>query len=493
MDRRGRRRFGGRGSGPSTDPSPADPGRPEPPTTVAPTVSDSPAPPSDRVQSSPPDDLRARREEIARLQERTLHDQETVRLKLAELERREQALADRERNLDGQTEELKRQKQVQRKELERLSGLTAAQAKQMLIADVEHDARHRAGRVVIEIEDESRREAERRARNILSIAMGRLAGSHASETTTRLIELPSEEMKGRIIGREGRNIRALEALTGVDVIIDETPNAVVLSSFDGIRREVARLTLERLIADGRIQPATIEEVYEKSKADVETTIAAEGERAELEAGVHGIDPELLEVLGRLRFRTSYGQNVLDHLIEASKIAGSIAAELGVDVETARRATLLHDLGKAVSHEVEGSHAQVGASMARRNGESEAVAHAIEAHHNEVSPKTVEAVIVQIADAVSGARPGARGEALEHYVTRLRDLEEIASRHPGVSKAYAVRAGREVRLMVDPGIVDDEEAAMIAQRAAKAVEKELDFPGRIKITVVRESRASAYAE
>ena len=491
MDRRGRRRFSGRGE----DPGPSDAeviGDPEPvvQTVPPPPIPPTPAPSPDGDGS---DELRVRREEIARLQERTLHEQETVRLKLAELERREQAIADRERNLESQTEELKRQKRVQRKELERLSGLTATQAKQMLIADVEHEARHRAGRAVIEIEEESRREAERRARNILSIAMGRLAGSHASETTTRLVELPSEEMKGRIIGREGRNIRALEALTGVDVIIDETPNAVVLSSFDGTRREIARLTLERLIADGRIQPGTIEEVYEKSKADVEKTIAAEGERAELEAGVHGIHPELLEVLGRLRFRTSYGQNVLDHLIEASKVAGSIAAELGVSVETARRATLLHDLGKAVSHEVEGSHAQVGASMARRNGESEAVAHAIEAHHNEVQPRTVEAVIVQIADAVSGARPGARGEALEHYVTRLRDLEEIASRHPGVSKAYAVRAGREVRLMVDPGVVDDEEAAMIAQRAAKAVEKELDYPGRIKITVVRESRASAYAE
>jgi ribonuclease Y len=308
-----------------------------------------------------------------------------------------------------------------------------------------------------------------------------------------MIELPNEEMKGRIIGREGRNIRALEALTGVDVIVDETPNAVVLSSFDGIRREVARLTLERLIADGRIQPATIEEVYEKAKADVEAQITAEGERAELEAGVHGIDPTLLEVLGRLRYRTSYGQNVLDHLIEASKIAGSIAAELGASVETARRATLLHDIGKAVSHEVEGSHAEVGATMARRNGESEAVAHAIEAHHNEVEPKTVEAVIVQIADAVSGARPGARGEALEHYVTRLRDLEEIAARNPGVTKVYAVRAGREVRVMVDPGVVDDDEAAVIAQRVAKVIEKELDFPGRIRITVVRESRATAYAE
>ncbi len=439
------------------------------------------------------DDLLARRAEVARLQERALHEGETIRLKLAELERREQALIDRERNFDMQAEELKRQKRVQRKELERLSGLTAAQAKQMLIADVEHDARHRAGRALLQVEEEGQREAERRARNILSIAMGRLAGTHASEATTRLVELPSEEMKGRIIGREGRNIRALEALTGVDIIIDETPNAVVLSSFDGTRREVARLALERLIADGRIQPATIEEAYEKAKADVEATVAAEGERAELEAGVHGIDRELLEVLGRLRFRTSYGQNVLDHLIEASKIAGSIAAELGASVETAKRATLLHDLGKAVSHEVEGSHAQVGASMARRNGETEAVAHAIEAHHNEVAPKTVEAVIVQIADAVSGARPGARGEALEHYVTRLRDLEEIAGRHPGVTKVYAVRAGREVRLMVDPGLVDDEEAAMIAQRAAKSVEKELNYPGRIKITVVRESRATAVAE
>ena len=438
-------------------------------------------------------DLRARREEIARLQERALHDAEAARIKLGEIERRERALEDRERNLEGQADELKRQKQVQRKELERLSGLTVTQAKQMLIADVEHDARRQAGRVLLQIEEETKRDADRRARNILSIAMGRLAGSHASETTTRLIELPSDEMKGRIIGREGRNIRAIESLTGVDLIIDETPNAVVVSSFDGVRREIARLMLERLIADGRIQPATIEEAYEKARTEVEATMVAEGERAELEAGVHGIDPDLLEVLGRLRFRTSYGQNVLDHLVEASKIAGSIAAEFGVSVETAKRATLLHDIGKAVSHEVEGSHAQVGASMARRKGESEAVAHAIEAHHNEVAPRTVEAVIVQIADAVSGARPGARGEALEHYVTRLRDLEELAGRHPGVEKVYAVRAGREVRLVVDPGAVDDEEAAVIARRAAKAVEKELDYPGRIKITVVRESRSTAFAE
>ncbi len=485
MERRGRRKLAKGGRPVEALPTAAEP--------IPAVTASEPVGPDGFGTDAKTADLQARREEIARLQERALHDAETGRLKLAELGRREQALADRERNLEGQVEELKRQKQVQRKELERLSGLTVTQAKQMLIADVEHDARRQAGRVLLQIEEETNRDADRRARNILSIAMGRLAGTHASETTTRLIELPSEEMKGRIIGREGRNIRAIESLTGVDLIIDETPNAVVISSFDGVRREIARIMLERLIADGRIQPATIEEAYEKAKADVEATMVAEGERAELEAGVHGIDPELLEVLGRLRFRTSYGQNVLDHLIESSKIAGSIAAELGVSVETAKRATLLHDLGKAVSHEVEGSHAQVGASMARRNGESEAVAHAIEAHHNEVSPRTVEAVIVQIADAVSGARPGARGEALEHYVTRLRDLEEVAGRHPGVSKVYAVRAGREVRLVVDPGAVDDEEAAVIARRAAKAVESELEYPGRIKITVVRESRSTAFAE
>jgi ribonuclease Y len=439
------------------------------------------------------EELQARREEIARMEERALHEQEAQRLKRTELERREQALDDRERNLAQQAEEIKRQKQVQRKELERLSGLTATQAKHLLIADVEQDARHRAGRTLLQIEEEAKRESDRKARNILAIAMSRLAGSVASESTTRLIELPGEEMKGRIIGREGRNIRALENLTGVDVIIDETPNAVVVSSFDGVRREIARLTIEKLVADGRIQPATIEEIYGKAKTEVEATIAAEGERAELEAGLHGVDVELLAVLGRLRFRTSFGQNVLDHLIECSKLAGLIAAELGASVETAKRAALLHDLGKAVSHEVDGSHALVGAAMARRHGESEAVAHAIEAHHNEVEPRTVEAVIVQTADAVSGARPGARGEALESYVTRLREIEEIAGRHPGVEKVFAMRAGRDVRVMVDPGAVDDEEAAMIAQKTAKAVEQELDYPGRIRITVIRESRSTAYAD
>jgi ribonuclease Y len=299
-------------------------------------------------------------------------------------------------------------------------------------------------------------------------------------------------LKGRIIGRDGRNIRALEALTGVDLIIDETPSAVMLSSFDGVRREIARLTLERLIADGRIHPALIEETYETAKGEIDARIIEEGENAALEAHVLGLDPELVSLLGKLRFRTSYGQNVLDHLVETANLSAMMAGELGVSVDTARRAALLHDIGKAVSHEVEGPHALVGGRIARRHGEDEAVAHAMEAHHNEVDPRTVEAVIVQAADALSGARPGARGDSLEEYVARLRDLEEIAQRHHGVERVFAMRAGREVRVIVDPGAVDDERAALIAHEVAAAIEKEMDYPGRIKITVVRESRATSYA-
>jgi ribonuclease Y len=322
--------------------------------------------------------------------------------------------------------------------------------------------------------------------------MQMLAAIHASETTTRLVELPNDEMKGRIIGRDGRNIRALENLTGVDFIIDETPSAVVISSFDGVRRETARLTLEKLIADGRIHPALCEEMYEQARAEIETRIAEEGERAVLAARVHGLDPELVELLGQLKFRTSYGQNVLDHLVECSHLAGLIAAELGASVETARRAALLHDIGKAVTHEVEGPHAAVGASIARRHGEPEAVAHAMEAHHNEVEPRTVEAVIVQTADALSGARPGARGDSLEEYVERLRDLEQIASRYDGVQRVYAMRAGREVRVIVDPGTIDDERAALISHEIAAAIEKEMRYPGQIRITVIRESRSTSFA-
>ena len=438
------------------------------------------------------DELRVRREEIARMEERALREAESIGVQRGDLDRRLQALDDRERNLTKETEDLKQAKRVQRRELERLSGLSAAQAKQLLVAEVEQEAKHQAGVRLQQIEAETRAEAERRARNILSVAMHRLAAKHSSESTTRLVELPNDEMKGRIIGRDGRNIRALEKLTGVDVIIDETPSAVLLSSFDGVRREVARLTLERLIADGRIHPALIEETYEHARDEIDTRIAEEGEKAALEAHVGGLDPELLRLLGQLRFRTSYGQNVLDHLVECSHLAALMASELGASVETARRAALLHDIGKAVTHEVEGPHALVGAKIALRHGESEAVAHAMEAHHGEVEPRTVEAVIVQAADAVSGARPGARGEALEQYVGRLRDLEQIASAHAGVERVFAMRAGREIRVIVDPGEVDDERAALISHEIATQVEQEMEFPGRIKITVIRESRSTSYA-
>jgi ribonuclease Y len=439
------------------------------------------------------DELRARRAEIARMEEQALRQAESIKVQLSELERRRQALDDRERNLEGQLEELKRAKRVQRRELEQISGLSVAQAKQLLVKEVEEEARHQAGLTIQRVEEETKRESERRARNILAVAMQRLAAAHASETTTRLVELPSDEMKGRIIGRDGRNIRALESLTGVDLIIDETPSAVVLSSFDGVRREIARLTLEKLIADGRIHPALCEEMYEQAKQEIEARIVEDGERAVLEAKVHGLDPELTRLLGQLKYRTSYGQNVLDHLVECAALAATMAEELGASIETARRAALLHDIGKAVTHEVEGSHALVGGKLARRHGEDEAVAHAMEAHHNEVEPRTVEAVLVQAADALSGARPGARGESLEQYVTRLHDLEEIASRHDGVDKVFAMRAGREIRVMVDPGEIDDERAALISHEIASAVEKEMDYPGRIKITVIRESRATSFAD
>lgn len=438
-------------------------------------------------------ELRARREEIARMEERALREAESQELRRADLERRGQAMEDRERNVAQQAEELKQAKRVQRLELERLSGLSASQAKQMLLADVEQEAQHQAAVRIRQIEEETKREGERRARNILAVATQRLAAKHSHETTTRLVELPNDEMKGRIIGRDGRNIRALEKVTGVDVIIDETPSAVVLSSFDGVRREVARITLERLIADGRIHPALIEETYEQARQELEKRVVDEGERAALEAHVHALNPELAKLIGQLRFRTSYGQNVLDHLIECANLAGVLAEELGASAETARRAAFLHDIGKAVTHEVEGPHALVGARIARRNGESEAVAHAMEAHHNEVQLKTVEAVIVQAADAVSGARPGARGDSLEQYVGRMKNLEEIASRHHGVERVFAMRAGREIRVVVDPGEVDDDQAAVISQQIAATVEKEAAQPGRVRITVIRESRATAYAD
>jgi ribonuclease Y len=417
---------------------------------------------------------------------------EALDSQLTELEHRRASLEARERDLDYRAEALRRAESRRRAELERVASLSTAEARQALLDDVESEARRLAGIALRKIERETQHEAERRARGILATATQRLAGSHAMQATSQLIRLPNDEMKGRIIGREGRNIHVLEQLTGVDIIVDDTPSAVRLSSFDGMRREVARLTLERLIADGRIHPARCEEVFEQATSEIEDRVVEEGERAVLDAKVNGLHPRLVDLLGRLQFRTSYGQNVLAHLVECSSLATLIAVELGAAGDIARRAALLHDIGKAVGQDAEGTHAQAGAHLLRRYGESEAVAHAVEAHHDEVKPRTVEAVVVQAADALSGARPGARGDTLEGYVTRLRDLEELASRHTGVEKVYAMQAGREIRVMVDPGEVDDAGAALISHEIAATAEREISYPGRIKITVIRESRATNYA-
>jgi len=410
----------------------------------------------------------------------------------ASLVGREEALVRRETELERQRTNLSEQRRDLAGTLERISGLSASRAKELLLKEIEDQARHDAARRIREIEAETKRDAEQRVRNILSVCMQRLAAGHATETTVSVVQLQTDDMKGRIIGREGRNIRALENLTGVDFIIDDTPGAVVLSGFDGVRREIARLTLEKLLQDGRIHPARIEETYYQSKSELEQHIVEIGEQGVLEARVQGLHAELVKLLGRLRFRTSYGQNVLAHSIEVSALAAMMADELGASAKTARRAALLHDIGKAVTHEIEGPHALVGGDLARKYGEPEAVAHAMEAHHNEVEPQTVEAVIVQAADALSGARPGARGESLDQYVKRLRDLEQIAGRHDGVDKVYAMQAGREIRVMVAPASVDDDAATLLSHEIAREIEKELEYPGQIKVTVIRESRAVEYA-
>ena len=428
-----------------------------------------------------------------RASERAKSLERTLDRRAAELDARERDLEAHVERLAAQEEELAHLRDEHERALERVAGLSAGQAKQALLKEVEDQARHDSVKILRAVEEETKRDAERRVRSILSVAMQRLAASHAAETTVSVVQLPSDDMKGRIIGREGRNIRALENLTGVDFIIDDTPNAVVLSAFDGVRREVARMTLEKLLQDGRIHPARIEETYYQAKSELESHITELGEKAVFEADVQGLDPELTKLLGRLRFRTSYGQNVLAHSVECAQLAAIMAHELGASPKTARRAALLHDIGKAVSHEIEGPHALVGGDLARRHGEPEAVAHAMEAHHNEVEPQTVEAVIVQSADALSGARPGARGESLEQYVKRLRDLEHIATRHEGVDKVYAMQAGREIRVIVAPNAIDDDAAILLSRAIARDIEKELEYPGQIKVTVIRESRAVDYAK
>jgi ribonuclease Y len=453
-----------------------------PPTATRPAGAGSDAPHA----AEPADDAAlARRQEIGRLEERLVAREEALDARAAELDARAEELA----RLKEQAIEA-HERHIQA--LERTSGYSASQAKQLLLKELEDQIRHDSARLVRQIEEETKRDADRRVRNILAVVMQRLAAGHAAETTVSVVQLPADDMKGRIIGREGRNIRALEHLTGVDFIIDDTPNAVILSGFDGVRREIARMTLEKLLQDGRIHPARIEETYYQAKSELESHIVESGEQAALESNVQGLDAELIRILGRLKYRTSYGQNVLAHSIECAHLAAMMAEELGASAKTARRAALLHDIGKAVSHEVEGPHALVGGELARRHGESEAVAHAMEAHHNEVEPQTVEAVIVQAADALSGARPGARGESLEQYVKRLRDLEQIATRHDGVDKVYAMQAGREIRVMVMPGTLDDDGAVLLSHEIAREIEQELEYPGQIKVTVIRESRATDYA-
>jgi ribonuclease Y len=426
------------------------------------------------------------REELVRLEER-------LNARGEDLDRRTRELDDQTRALEAERDQLTRRRREHEQALEQISGLSAGQAKDRLMREITDQVRHESAREIRQIEEQTKRDAERRVRSILSVAMQRLAARHAAETTVCVVQLPSDDMKGRIIGREGRNIRAIENLTGVDLIIDDTPSAVVLSAFDGVRREIARMTLEKLLADGRIHPARIEETYYQAKSELEAHLQQAGEDAAFESGVQGLDVEIVKTLGRLKFRTSYGQNVLSHSVECAQLAAMMAEELGASRKTAARAALLHDIGKAVSHEVEGPHALVGGDMARRHGETEAVAHAMEAHHNEVEPQTVEAVIVQAADALSGARPGARGESLESYVKRLRELEQIAKRHEGVEKVYAMQAGREIRVIVAPLTIDDDDAMLLSREIAREIERELEYPGQIKVTVIRESRAVEFAK
>jgi len=438
-------------------------------------------------------EVKERRQELTQLENRLLNREEALDELQKDLAKREQSVTDREAHYRKVIEEAETSKAEQEKQLEAISCMTRDQAAAALLKRTEDEVRHDMAKLIRSIEEEARYEGDRRAKDILSICIQRTAASHVADTTVSVVPLPSDDMKGRIIGREGRNVRTLENLTGIDFIIDDTPEAVVLSGFDTVRREIARLTLSKLVADGRIHPAKIEEMYSKAREEVEKTIHDAGEQAILDGNVHGVAPELLRLLGRLKFRTSYGQNVLIHSLEVAHLAGLMAAELGVNAKLAKRAGLLHDIGKAVDHEVEGSHAAIGGNLARRYGESDAVAHIIEAHHNEIEPTTVEAVLVAAADAVSGARPGARRETLETYVKRLESLERIAESKSGVEKSYAIQAGREIRVLVKPEEIDDDSAALLCREIAKEIEQELDYPGTIRVTVIRESRVVEYAK
>ncbi len=438
-------------------------------------------------------EIKERRNEVTRLERRAVAREETLEKKIESYERKEETL---NRKIKEQSELVEKTEQLrleQAAKLEAVAGLSRDEAKAELVSLIETEAKHEAAMRIVEIESQLKEDADKKARSIISLAIQRCASEHVSEATVSVVALPNDDMKGRIIGREGRNIRTIETMTGVDLIIDDTPEAITVSCFDPVRREVARLALEKLISDGRIHPTRIEETVEKARREVENVIKQSGERATFETGVHGLNPELVKLLGRLRYRTSYGQNVLDHSIEVAHIAGIIADEIGADSTLAKRAGLLHDIGKAMTQEVEGSHVQIGIDIARKYKENRDVIHAIEAHHNDVEPQTVVAMIIQAADAISAARPGARREDLENYLKRLQKLEEIANSFPGVEKSFAIQAGREIRVMVKPEVVNDDQMILTAREIVKKIESSLEYPGQIKINLIRESRAVDYAK
>ena len=438
-------------------------------------------------------EAKERRADLQKQERRLQQKEENLDHKLENMEKKEEAFQKKQETLEQQREEVAQLKKAQMEMLERISGYTAEEAKNYLISQLEAEVVHESAMKIKEIETRYKEEGDSMARELISLAIQRCAADHVAEATVSVVPLPNDEMKGRIIGREGRNIRTLETMTGVDLIIDDTPEAITVSCFDPVRREIARLALEKLILDGRIHPARIEEMVEKAKREVDATIKAEGERAVFETNVHGLHPELVKLLGRQRYRTSYGQNVLNHSIEVSHVAGLLAAEIGADVAQAKRAGLLHDLGKSIDHEVEGSHVQIGVELARKYRENDDIVHAIEAHHNDVEPRTVVACLVQAADAISAARPGARRENLENYIKRLEKLEEVTSSFEGVDKSFAIQAGREVRIMVNPEVVSEDHMVILARDIAKKIEEELEYPGQIKVHVLRETKAIEYAK
>ncbi len=446
-----------------------------------------------RLRSEAEKDARERRAEVQRSERRLIQKEESIDRKLENIEKKEESIAQKEQNIINKQKDLDTIISKQLEELERISGYTVDEAKAILLSNIEKEVRHDASVMIKDIETKAKEEADKKAKNIITGAIQRCAADHVAESTVSVVALPNDEMKGRIIGREGRNIRAIETLTGVDLIIDDTPEAVILSGFDPVRREVARIALEKLIVDGRIHPTRIEEMVEKAEREVNATIKEEGEQAAFEVGIHNLHPELIKLLGRLKYRTSYGQNVLKHSVEVAHLAGLMAGELGLDIKLAKRAGLLHDIGKALDHEVEGTHVDIGIDVLRRYKESEAVINGMAAHHGDYEPKSMEAVLIAAADALSAARPGARRETLDAYIKRLEKLEEIANTTPGVEKSFAIQAGREIRIIAKPEEVNDEEIVFLAREISKKIEAELEYPGQIKVNVVRETRAVDYAK